>query len=158
MSHHSAPHRTRPAAVLTAFLTLTGVAAAAAPQPSGPPVEMHDNVLRATLPNGLRVVIVRNELAPVVSTSVNYLVGSDEAPDGFPGMAHAQEHMMFRGVPGLNADQLADIGAVMGGDFNADTRESITQYLFTVPADDLSVALHIEALRMAGVDDSVQGW
>jgi len=40
-------------------------------------------VLRATLPNGLRVVIVRNTLAPVVATAVNYLVGSDEAPDGF---------------------------------------------------------------------------
>jgi zinc protease len=116
------------------------------------------DVVRSTLDNGLRVVIVRNELAPVVSTSVNYLVGSDEAPDGFPGMAHAQEHMMFRGVPGLSADQLADIGAVMGGDFNADTRESITQYLFTVPADDLSVALHIEALRMAAVGDTATEW
>ncbi|HTU62539.1 MAG TPA: pitrilysin family protein, partial [Polyangiales bacterium] len=115
-------------------------------------------MLRATLPNGLRVILVRNTLAPVITTAVNYMVGSDEAPAGFPGMAHAQEHMMFRGVPGLTADQLADIGAVMGGDFNADTRESITQYLFTVPSDDLDVALHIEALRMRGVDDSVQGW
>ena len=42
-------------------------------------------VLRATLSNGLRVIIVRNTLAPVVATSVNYLVGSDEAPAGFPG-------------------------------------------------------------------------
>src|SRR5579862_2451920 len=117
-----------------------------------------ENVTRAVLPNGLRVVIVRNPLAPVVSTVINYQVGSDEAPAGFPGMAHAQEHMMFRGSPGLTADQLASIGAVMGGDFNADTRESITQYLFTVPADDLSVALHIEALRMKSVDDSAQGW
>ena len=32
-------------------------------------------VLRATLANGLRVIIVRNTLAPVVATSVNYLVG-----------------------------------------------------------------------------------
>jgi len=93
--------------------------------------------LRATLTNGLRVVIVRNALAPVVATSVNYLVGSDEAPVGFPGTAHALEHMMFRGSPGLSADQLADIGSVVGGDFNANTREGLTQYLFTVPSEDL---------------------
>ncbi|MDE1986390.1 MAG: insulinase family protein [Alphaproteobacteria bacterium] len=115
-------------------------------------------VLRATLANGLRVVIVRNTLAPVVSTSVNYLVGSDETPKGFPGTAHAQEHMMFRGSPGLTADQLANIGSVMGGDFNANTRESITQYLYTVPSEDLDVALHIEAIRMQGVDDSEKDW
>src|SRR5712671_6409675 len=71
-------------------------------------------VLRATLTNGLRVIIVRNTLAPVVATSVNYLTGSDETPPGFPGTAHAQEHMMFRGSRGLTADQLADIGSVMG--------------------------------------------
>jgi zinc protease len=117
-----------------------------------------EGVLRATLPNGLRVIIVRNTLAPVVATAVNYLVGSDEAPEGFPGTAHAQEHMMFRGSPGLTADQLADIGSIMGGNFNADTRESITQYLYTIPAEDLDVALHIEAVRMHGVDDSAKEW
>ncbi|HVC30234.1 MAG TPA: pitrilysin family protein [Steroidobacteraceae bacterium] len=115
-------------------------------------------VARETLANGLRVVVVRDPLAPVVATSVNYLVGSDETPEGFPGMAHAQEHMMFRGSPGLTADQLADIGSIMGGNFNADTRESITQYLFTVPAEDLDVALHIEAIRMRGVRDAASQW
>jgi zinc protease len=115
-------------------------------------------VVRATLSNGLRVIIVRNTLAPVVATSVNYLVGSDEAPVGFPGMAHAQEHMMFRGSPGLSADQLAYIGSVMGGNFNADTREALTQYLFTVPSEDVDVALHIEAARMRDVTDSKEDW
>ena len=65
---------------------------------------------------------------------------------------------MFRGSPGLSADQLAEIGAVMGGNFNANTRESLTQYLFTVPADDLDVALHIEAARMQGVIDADKEW
>jgi zinc protease len=116
------------------------------------------DVLRATLPNGLRVIIVRNTLAPVVSTAVNYLVGGDETPEGFPGTAHAQEHMMFRGSPGLSADQLANIGSVMGGNFNANTRESLTQYLFTVPAEDLDVALHVEAIRMQGVLNTKEDW
>jgi zinc protease len=137
-----------------------GAVGAANPPPPGTPVstDAEAGVLRATLSNGLRVVLVRNDLAPVVATSVNYLVGSDEAPAGFPGTAHAQEHMMFRGSPGLTADQLADIGSVMGGNFNANTRESLTQYLFTVPSEDLDIALHIEALRMQGVLDSAADW
>src|SRR5271154_470659 len=116
------------------------------------------NVLRATLKNGLRVVIVRNPLAPVVTTVVNYEVGSNEAPDGFPGMAHALEHMMFRGNPDLTADQLAHISAAMGGNFDANTQQTITQYNFTVPADDLDLALHVEALRMSGILGTDELW
>ncbi len=115
-------------------------------------------MLRATLENGLRVVIVRNTLAPVVSVVVNYLAGSDEAPVGFPGMAHAQEHMMFRGSPGLSGDQLAYLDAALGGMANADTQQSVTQYLNTVPAKDLGIALRIEAIRMQGVSDDEASW
>ena len=139
-------------AICLAALATPQAHAAAAGNPLGA------QVARETLTNGLKVVVVRDPLAPVVATSVNYLVGGDETPAGFPGLAHALEHMMFRGSPGLTADQLADIGSVMGGNFNADTRESVTQYLFTVPAEDLDVALHIEATRMSGVLDSAGEW
>ena len=115
-------------------------------------------VVRATLENGLRVVIVPDALAPVVTTVMNYRVGSNEAPPGFPGMAHAQEHMMFRGSPGLSADQLAEISAAMGGRFDADTQQAVTQYFFTVPAEDSDVALHLEAVRMRGVLDTDELW
>ena len=138
-------------------LLIASLALAAAAAPVAAPAAGGE-VLRATLHNGLRVIVVRNSLAPVVTTSVNYLVGSDEAPVGFPGTAHAEEHMMFRGSPGLTADQLADIGSVLGGDFNADTREGLTQYLFTVPAEDLDVALHIEALRMRAALNTAKEW
>src|SRR5699024_10594312 len=108
--------------------------------------------------NGLRVVIVPNHLAPVVTTVMNYHAGSNEAPKGFPGMAHAQEHMMFRGSPGLSAGQLSAIAAAMGGRFNADTQQAVTQYFFTVPSRFLDVALHIESLRMQDVLDSQSLW
>jgi zinc protease len=122
------------------------------------PVHRDPKVLRSTLPNGLRVIIVRDPLAPVVTTEINYLVGSNEAPEGFPGMAHAQEHMMFRGSPGLSASQLALITAELGGNFDADTQQAVTQYFFTTTAKDLGLALHLQAIRMRGVLDTDALW
>lgn len=65
---------------------------------------------------------------------------------------------MFRGSPELSAAQLANISAAMGGNFDADTQQTVTQYFFTVPAEDLDVALHIEDLRMRGVLDTDKLW
>ncbi|TAM82596.1 MAG: insulinase family protein [Acidobacteria bacterium] len=139
---------------MAAYLAVILLAAA----PARAKAAASQDVLRATLSNGLRVVIVRNTLAPVVTTVMNYKAGSDQAPEGFPGMAHAQEHMMFRGSPGLSANQLADIAAAMGGEFDADTQQTVTQYFFTVPVADLNVALHVESTRMRGVLDTDKLW
>jgi zinc protease len=116
------------------------------------------SVTRATLSNGLKVVIVRNTLAPVVNVEMNFLAGGDETPDGFPGMAHAQEHMAFRGCTGMTADQTAAIYAQLGGENNADTEQTITQYYATVPAADLDVALQAQATCLRGVDDTDAEW
>ena len=139
----------RPRLLLLLLLLVPALAGAAAPPPE---------VARATLANGLRVIVIRNTLAPVVTTQINYLVGSNEAPSGFPGMAHALEHMMFRGSPGLTAAQLSTIAAAMGGDFNAATQQTVTQYFFSVPAEDLDIALHIEAIRMQGLTVDPRAW
>lgn len=141
---------------LLAALALSFFVALCPPAEARPPQSA--DVVRVTLSNGLRVIIVPDPLAPVATTVVNYMVGSDEAPAGFPGTAHAQEHMMFRGNPNLSADQLAAIAAAMGGDFDADTQQTVTQYFFTVPSEDVDVALHIEALRMKGVLDTDALW
>ena len=140
------------------FVAMVALLLALSARPADAQFISDKNVLRATLKNGLRVVIVRNPLAPVVTTVVNYEVVSDDAPEGFPGMAHALEHMMFRGNPDLTADQLAHISAAMGGNFDANTQQTLTQYNFTVPADDLELALHVESLRMRGILGTDELW
>jgi zinc protease len=116
------------------------------------------DVTRATLDNGLRVVIVRDPLAPVVTVEQNYLVGGDETPAGFPGMAHAQEHMAFRGCSELSADQISAIFAQLGGFGNADTQQNITQYFSTIPASDVEIALRVDADCMRDMQDSQTEW
>ncbi len=148
--------RVSPASV--ALLPRRGGVAPAVAGTSGPSGSVPDGVLRATLDNGLRVVIVPDRLAPVVTTEINYLAGSNDAPSGFPGTAHALEHMMFRGAAGLDRDQLSELGSLLGGDYNADTTETVTQYFYTVPAANLAVALHVEALRMRGLNLDQADW
>jgi zinc protease len=134
--------------ILFTFIYCLALAGSFAGQAATNNIAAEPDVLRATLTNGLQVIILRNTLAPVVTTMVNYRVGSDETPAGFPGTAHATEHMMFRGSPGFSADQLAAISAAFGGDDNADTQQAVTQYFFTTPAENLEVALRVEATRM----------
>jgi len=114
------------------------------------------NVTRATLSNGLQVVVVRDTLAPVVTTMMNYKVGSNEEP--LDGLAHATEHMMFRGSKTISANQLTEIIGLTGGDFDADTQAEMTQYFFTVPSQYLDVALRLEASRARGLLMAQNQW
>jgi zinc protease len=116
------------------------------------------DVTRATLDNGLRVVVIRDALAPVATIQENYLVGGNETPKNFPGTAHAQEHMAFRGCAGLTADQISAIYAQLGGYMDAETRQGTTSYFVTVPSQDLDVALRVAAACMADVEDSQEQW
>src|SRR5258706_9263043 len=147
----------RQLALVLLATSLTAPALAQTAVPASPPAGGGD-VTRATLDNGLRVVIVRDPLAPVVTVEDNYLVGANETPPGLPGMAHAQEHMAFRGCAGVTADQTAAIFAQLGGYGNADTQQNITQYFTTVPAADLDVALRLDAACMQDVEDSQAEW
>jgi len=113
-------------------------------------------VTRATLANGLKVIVVHNPLAPVVSTVLNYEAGSDEQT--VDGEAHALEHMMFRGSASLSSSQLMDTVSLTGGDFDADTENAITQFFFTVPSQYLDIALHLERSRASGLSLAPDQW
>jgi len=155
------------AAAAVAMLALIGAGRSPDASSSAPPLggigglnrpDVDENVTRATLDNGLRVVIVRDPLAPVVSVYDNYLVGADDTPADFPGMAHAQEHMAFRGCSGVTADQISAIFAQLGGDGDADTQQTMTQFFASVPASDLDVELGVDSACMRDIQDSDAEW
>ena len=139
-------------AAIAVVIALTRATSASAVSP------LQSTVLKATLRNGLRVVIVRNTLAPVISTDLTYLVGSRDDPAGVPGMAHAQEHMMFRGTKNLSTSELGTVATALGGDFNAETSPTLTQYEFTVPASNVDAILRIESDRMRDILDAQSEW
>lgn len=135
---------------LTCLLALcSGAVASAAAQSDG-------NVTRTTLANGLKVVVVRDPLAPVVTTMLNYEVGSDDQT--YAGQAHALEHMMFRGSRTLSQSQLADIAELLGGEWDADTQSEVTQYFFAAPAQYLDVLLRMEGSRAQGLTLDHKDW
>jgi zinc protease len=115
-------------------------------------------VLRATLDNGLRVVIVRETLSPMVTTQITYLAGGYQTPDGFPGTAHALEHMMFRDSQGMTGSQLNEMTGKMGAENNAFTTNDATQYYFVAPSNYLDILLHIESSRMEGALLTQKDW
>jgi len=124
----------------------------------GPTPPSSADLVRDTLPNGLRVVIVHDALAPMVTTEITYLTGGYETPKGFPGTAHALEHMLFRDSRGLTGAQLNEITGKMGGDNNAFTTNDATQYYFVAPSAYLDILLRIEAARMRGALLTDKDW
>jgi len=113
-------------------------------------------VTQTTLPNGMRVILLPNALAPVATVVTEYGVGSDE--DTIPGIAHATEHMMFRGTSDVSATQFADIADRMGADYNAQTQNESTYYYFKIPSVYVGVALRLEADRMTAAAMRESDW
>jgi zinc protease len=111
-----------------------------------------------TLGNGLRVVVVEDHSVPIVQTGVWYGFGSLEETQGKTGLAHALEHMLFRGTPEVSAGGLDDITARLGARMNGETNYDYTQFYFEMPADKLDVALFADADRMAHASLRASDW
>jgi zinc protease len=103
------------------------------------------------LANGMKVVLLENRVAPVVTFLVVYKVGSRNEAVGHTGSTHLLEHMMFKGTPTFNKNNNTQIAASLqriGASFNATTWYDRTNYFETVPSDQLEFAIKLEADRM----------
>ena len=101
-----------------------------------------------TLDNGLRVVLNEDHSVPVVSVAVYYDVGSRNERKGRTGFAHLFEHMMFQGSENVPKAAHFQYISNAGGTMNGTTSSERTNYFETLPANQLPLALWLEADRM----------
>lgn len=101
---------------------------------------------RYQLDNGLRIIVHEDMSTPMVAVNILYDVGSrDEDPDR-TGFAHLFEHLMFSG-----SKHIADFDTPLqlaGGENNAFTNSDITNFYDILPAENVEIALWLEADRM----------
>jgi predicted Zn-dependent peptidase len=101
-----------------------------------------------TLKNGLRVITVEDHSAPVIAISVTYNVGSRDEKPGRTGFAHLFEHMMFQGSENVGKGEHFTLVFNNGGNMNGTTSADRTNYFEALPANQLDLALFLEADRM----------
>lgn len=101
---------------------------------------------RASLPNGLRVLVVPMPQRVSFSASFSVKVGSRDEREGEVGIAHFLEHMTFKG--GRRWTTAQSVSAAIeeiGGVINAATDREETSYWAKVPAHSWTTALDVLA-------------
>ena len=104
-----------------------------------------------TLDNGLRVVVISDHRAPVVTHMIWYKVGAADDPRGKSGLAHYLEHMMFKGTRNVPAGEFSRTVARLGGEENAFTGHDYTGYYQTIASRRLETVMRLEADRMTNL-------
>jgi zinc protease len=108
-------------------------------------------VTDVTLDNGLRVIVQEDHRAPVMVSQVWYRAGSMDEFNGTTGVAHALEHMMFRGTKTVPSGEFSKRIAAAGGRENAFTSLDHTAYFEQMQKDRLGLAMQLESDRMANL-------
>ena len=104
-----------------------------------------------TLKNGMQVVVISNNRAPVVRQMVWYKVGSADEGEGESGIAHLLEHLMFKGTKTTESGEFSKKIARNGGQENAFTSYDYTAYFQTIAKDRLEMVMKYEANRMTNL-------
>jgi zinc protease len=126
---------------LTAFFSflLSSLSAAA--------LEVQEHILA----NGMKVLIVEEPKAPVITVQIWYKVGSRNEVMGRAGLSHMLEHMMFKGTKKYGKGEFSKIIKKNGGNDNAFTSQDYTAYFENLAADKLELALELESDRLQGL-------
>ena len=110
--------------------------------------EIHIDVVKRVLPNGLTILISENHKLPIFSYYTYYKVGGKYETEGITGASHLLEHMMFKGAKKYGAGEFDNIVEGNGGKNNAYTTNDNTVYYEDLPSLHLNKIIDLESDRM----------
>lgn len=108
-------------------------------------------VYEHTLSNGLKLIVKEDNRAPTVVHMIWYRAGSIDEVNGKTGVAHALEHLMFKGTKTVAQGEFSKRVAQFGGRENAFTNRDYTGYFQQVPKKNLPEVMTFEADRMSNL-------
>jgi zinc protease len=156
---HLSPRRTASGAVLAlAFVAPWTLPAQAQtpPIPASSATEAGASVPGAatqarqfTLSNGMTLIVQPDRRSPTAVHMLWVRVGSMDEVDGTSGVAHALEHMMFKGTRHIKPGEFSRQVAALGGQENAFTTRDYTGYYQQIPNGKLEDVMKLEADRFA---------
>ena len=113
---------------------------------SGPTLEL--KVKKFHLENGLKLLVIENDILPIFSYYTFYDIGGRHEREGTTGATHFLEHMMFKGSKKYGPQVFDDNIEKSGGSNNAYTNFDSTVYYENLPKEYLEMAVDMEADRM----------
>ncbi|MDQ0033731.1 zinc protease [Variovorax boronicumulans] len=151
---HLSPRSTASGAVLAVALMASGAMPAQAqstPPPAASPVAIAaaPGPQQFTLANGMTLIVQPDRRAPTAVQMVWVRVGSMDEVDGTSGVAHALEHMMFKGTKDIKPGEFSRRVAQLGGQENAFTTRDYTGYYQQIPVGSLEQVMKLESDRFA---------
>ncbi len=148
----STPHRSaalRRALLPAVLFVLAAGFTACSPTTSEGPPRVRLDFEKYSLPNGLEVILRKDNRLPIVAVNLWYHVGPANEAKGRTGFAHLFEHMMFQASGHVPEDQYFPILEGAGASFiNGTTDFDRTNYLEDVPSNEVETALWLESDRM----------
>jgi len=128
---------------------LTAIALSLPPALAAQRAELEKHIQRATLPNGLDVIVVENHGVPLVTIEADVKNGSFTQGPQFEGLSHLYEHMFFKANARYpNPDDFVARASELGAEFNGTTSEERVNYYLTVPADSAEGAMRFLAAAL----------
>ena len=95
------------------------------------------------MPNGIRIVTDSIPNIDKVYISFSMLVGSQDEPREYGGLAHVLEHSLFLGTKTKSEKEISQLSKWLGGNLNAETNQDKTRLTISVLSEDVNSAFEL---------------